>query len=343
MPMDRRGLPAAVMPAGTRWLAGSGRSGTTWVQDALAETNGLRPVFEPLHPNVSEIGKRYSHAALRADELHPELESYLVDAIAGRRERLWTQYRCQKSFLAPRLAEMKTTSGLAALAHRWRKFLGEAPGLAAMSLRQEPLVKCIWSNLMLGWLSQQCGFRIVLIVRHPGAVVESELRNGWSAASALERFRHDTKLRVLTGDRYRALFNRNLTPVQELAAKWLIENQWPMESAAQNKITIIHYERLRSSPNEEWKRVCLSLGLANLPDSATLARPSQQAAQQGSDAGETPATARSRWQEALTSAQLSQIQSILDETGFKTYAMNKAEPLRREGETEATRFRGAFT
>jgi hypothetical protein len=33
-----------------RIIAGSGRSGTTWVLDALAEANALRPVFEPLHP-----------------------------------------------------------------------------------------------------------------------------------------------------------------------------------------------------------------------------------------------------------------------------------------------------
>jgi len=38
---------------GMKLIAGSGRSGTTWVLDALADANDLRPVFEPLHPMVS--------------------------------------------------------------------------------------------------------------------------------------------------------------------------------------------------------------------------------------------------------------------------------------------------
>ena len=82
------------------------------------------------------------------------------------------------------------------------------------STRREPLVKCIWSNLMLGWLSRHCQFRVVLIVRHPGAVTESELRNFWSAKQTLDQFRDDEEFHELTNGRYQSLLNRKLTPAR---------------------------------------------------------------------------------------------------------------------------------
>ena len=67
-----------------RLIAGSGRSGTTWVQDALAAANDLRPVFEPLHPAVSEIGARYAYRALSRNDEHPELQRFLQTRWATR-------------------------------------------------------------------------------------------------------------------------------------------------------------------------------------------------------------------------------------------------------------------
>ena len=68
-----------------RFIAGSGRSGTTWIQDALAAANGLRPVFEPLHPYLSDIGGRYAHRAMSADEEHAELKAFLTGSLCRAR------------------------------------------------------------------------------------------------------------------------------------------------------------------------------------------------------------------------------------------------------------------
>ncbi len=308
-----------------RLIAGSGRSGTTWVLDALATANKMRPVFEPLHPKVSKFGERYGHRALAPDELHPELQRFLEDVCAGHKERLWTQYRCQRHFLVPSPADLRTITDVASLGHRWRKFLQEVPGLAKMSTRREPLVKCIWANLMLGWLSRQCKFRIVLVVRHPGAVAESELRNAWSAKFALDRFRGDRKLHELTNGRYWALLEQKLTPIEELAAQWLIENQWSIETAPANGVTVVFYERLKSLRDSEWERIQKAFDLQCMPDAAMLARPSQQTAPQGSGI-DPSATGRPRWQRVLSQEQMSQIQRILDHAHFDLYSMSNAEP-----------------
>ncbi len=152
-----------------------------------------------------------------------------------------------------------------------------------LSTRREPLVKCIWSNLMLGWLSRRYKFRIVLIVRHPGAVTESELRNVWSSKFALDRFRNDSRFSELTGERYRPLLEQKLTPIEGLAAKWLIENQWALETAPSNGVTVVFYERLKSLLDYEWKKLLRALDLRCMPDVSMLTRPSQQTAPQGSD------------------------------------------------------------
>jgi hypothetical protein len=278
------------------------------------------------------MGARFGQRALAADERHPELERFLERACAGHEKRLWTQFRCQRHFLLPSMDEVRTYAGIAGLAHRWGKFLREAPRFAMESTRREPLVKCIWSNLMLDWLSRQCQFRLVLIVRHPGAVTESELRNFWSAKPTLDQFRGDKKLHELTNGRYLALLNQKLTPVEELAVKWLIENQWAIETAPANGVTVVFYERLKSQPNIEWEKIQRTFALPNLPDAAMLARPSQQSAPQGSDIGSS-ADGLPKWQRVLTDDQTGQIQRILDQASFDIYSVNGAEPREIAGDS----------
>jgi len=311
---------------GVRFIAGSGRSGTTWVQDALAAANGLRPVFEPLHPFVSEFGNRYAHRALGPEDEHADLASFLYDVCAGRRNRLWTQYRRQRRWLLPPPDEFWTLQNAGRVYRRWGKFLRELPRLALASRSGEPLIKCIRANQMLGWLSRRCNFKIVLIVRHPGAVIESELRGGWSAEFALDRFRRDARLSELTSDRYRALLERKLTPIEALTARWVIENQWVTECAAANGVTVVYYEHLRSAPSREWERIRRSLGLPMTPPATILARPSQQSSPMLSDAA-AEATRRPRWLQVLTPAQVRQIQDVLDEVRVDFYAMNEPEPM----------------
>ena len=310
---------------GMRLIAGSGRSGTTWVQDALADANDLRPVFEPLHPWVSELGVKYSHKALSAAEEHPDLCQFIADVCAGRRNRLWTTYRRQYRLLFPPPAKLASRDGLAITYRLWMKFLKEFPQLHAASRRSVPLVKDIRANLMLGWLARKCDCRTVLILRHPGAVLESEMRGRWSAGSVLDRFRSDARLHELTGGRYRKLLTRELSPVEALATRWVIENQWPVERASIDGVTVVHYERLKTSPETEWARMCRALELANVPSDAARARPSQQSAREGSAATQS-STRQPGWMERLTKEQIERIQDVLDEVGFTLYTMDYPEP-----------------
>lgn len=307
-----------------KMIAGSGRSGTTWVLDALAIENGLRPVFEPLNPWASAIGERFAHRAIGPEDRHPELLEFYREVCAGKRQRLWTQYRRQRRWLLPPPSRLKSFNDGAELLRAWKKFLGEAPHLAVMARRREAIVKCIWSNLMLGWLARNLPCAVVLVVRHPGAVIESELRSSWNTQYAVDRFRSDRRLAELSGGRYEKLLARKLTPVERLATRWVIENQLAIETAGSNGVTVVHYEHLKSDPAATWLSVAQALGLARAPQEAVLARPSQQAAPSGSD---TEASVEvPRWLAALKPPQKAEIQGVLDQVGFDSYSMNAVEP-----------------
>ncbi len=311
--------------AGVKFIAGSGRSGTTWVQDALAGANRLRPVFEPLHPHVSPMGNRFAHKALAPDDDHPELAEYLREVCAGRSHRLWTQFRRQRRWLLPPADEFRTMQDAGRLYRRWVKFVREMPRLAIVARHGDPIVKCIRANLMLGWLSRKCDCKIVLIVRHPAAVIESELRAGWNAKFALDRFKSDERLHDLTKGRYRGLLNRRLTAIESLATRWVIENQWVIEAASTNSVSVVSYERLKTSPRDEWVRIQRALDLPELPAPTLLARPSQQSSpnQANERGGEVD---NPRWLRVLTRQQLSTIQGVLDEAQCELYTMSDPNP-----------------
>jgi hypothetical protein len=308
-----------------RFIAGSGRSGTTWILDALASANNLRPVFEPLHPYVSEVGREYAHRALSADEEHPKLKDFLLRVCAGHGPRLWTQYRQQRRWLMPPPDEFWSKKDAGRTKRYWGKFLRELPRMTVNGFRRQPLIKCIRANLMIPWIARHLPCRIVLVVRHPGAVVESELRGRWNAAYALDRFRGDRRLHELTKDRYLPLLGRKLTHVESLTLRWVIENQWVMETAKAQAIPVVHYESLRATGDDAWSSLCAALGTSKLPDRDTLTRPSQQS---GSRRSVIPlAQSRTpRWMRDLGAADAREIQGILDSVAFREYSMDDPNP-----------------
>src|SRR4030095_5695339 len=88
---------------GAGLIAGSGRSGTTWVQDTLATANGLRTVFEPRHPGGSSIARSRANLYLRRDTLDVELQEFFASVFAGTLRSIWTDYRIRPDRLRPRL------------------------------------------------------------------------------------------------------------------------------------------------------------------------------------------------------------------------------------------------
>lgn len=321
-----------------RVILGSGRSGTTWVLDCLASANGLRPLFEPLHPVQSPMGARYAYRALLAGDEEGELAQHFRDLAAGRVGSLWIDYRGRKERLFPHPKQLASPRAWKRLAHAWATHLRVRRALRPALRREQTLVKCIRANLMAGWLARTLGFRTALIVRHPCATTESQYRLGgpaWDPAPVLTRYRDNHRLHELTGGRYVALLNTRLTTLQALALNWVIENQWPVERSQEDGYGVVYYEHLLSQPAAAWKQLCEALELAQLPEVAELQKPSQQASL-ASLQKPTWQRHQPHWQRNLSAEQLDEIQWVLDETECALYSTRDAEPL-QGGQERAAR------
>jgi hypothetical protein len=64
-------------------IAGSGRSGTTWVLDSLADVNRMRTVFEPLNPAGAPAAAPMAYQYIEAAADAPELMAFMERVFSG--------------------------------------------------------------------------------------------------------------------------------------------------------------------------------------------------------------------------------------------------------------------
>lgn len=313
-------------------ITGSGRSGTTWIQDVLAESNRRRAIFEPMKC-VTRCVPAYENACLRPESAAPELERFLDTVFSGKFRSIWTDYRVVPGRLLPSPANVHSVLTLKSLIRRWQRLFKHrrkfSPNLANPLL----LVKFIRANLMIEWLLARYPIKLAHILRHPGAVIESQLRLGgesWDPYQRLSYYRDSQEFMALLGDRYGAVLNRQLNPAQANTLIWCIENQYPVERAEQVGYPVFFYEDLADKGQpQQWQRICASLGLPVLPDSGILGKPSQQASKaylKESRQGEAPQ--QPGWMKRLQAQEIEDIQKLLDELNFGLYEMDRPQPIR---------------
>jgi hypothetical protein len=206
------------------FLAGSGRSGTTWVSDIINYKNEYRYVFEPFHPEKVEICRHFSHKQY----LRPE----------DRREE----------FLDP---AQTILSG--ALRSRW------ADRFHSRFVSQRRLIKDIRANLMLGWIRANFPEMIMIfLLRHPCAVANSKIKLGWKpdindllsqkdlVGDFLEPF--EDEMRSAKTDFERHVFS------------WCVENYVPLAQLKRGEVYLAFYENLSENPKDEVGRLFAFMG-----------------------------------------------------------------------------------
>ena len=311
----------------SRILLGSGRSGTTWIQDCLAESNALRPIFEPLHPAESDVGARCAYDVLTRESQDEELEKFFADPASDLVAKRWTAHRAPIGLLRPKPSLLRDQIYAKRFLKGWWKYAASFRRNQYKVGFEEPLIKCIRANLMVDWLVHRMNYSVALIIRHPCAVVESQIRLGavWDPRAKIDLYRANDKLHALTDGRYAQLLGRNLSTAEALCLNWVIENQWPYENSKKGSYSVTLYEELLKNTGEEWTKLCASLGLKILPSEDLVARPSQQSSQMRS--GSVPGYQSAFWQRDLKAPQLKEIQGILDDTNFHLYSVEEVYPL----------------
>jgi hypothetical protein len=206
------------------FIAGSPRSGTTWIQELINYQHDHRVVFEPFW------GKKVPVCAcfrdwqyLRANTDDPTLLHVAESVISGDLRNEWVdQFNTDREY-------------------------------------HKRLVKDVRANLMLAWLHANFPeMPIVLVLRHPFAVVSSQLRLGWRMKPTDLLAQEDLVSDHLASVRREiedctSDFDRNML-------LWCIENSIPLRTLASGAITVVLYEKLLVDPETECRRLFDSIG-----------------------------------------------------------------------------------
>jgi hypothetical protein len=221
------------------FFAGSGRSGTTWAAQAIARGGGYRLIFEPFDPSrVPLVGGFKSKQYLRPDD---DGEAFLGPAravLSGKVRGGWVD--------------------------RFNR----------VALARRRLVKDIRANLLLGWIDRHFpGMPLVLILRHPCAVVRSRLRLGWrdnldetmGQPDLIEDFLQPFEARIRAAK----------TPFERHLFVWCVDNYVPLRQLTNDRLHVVFFENLALDARAELPPLFDFLGLKPTEEVyRSLSRPS---------------------------------------------------------------------
>ena len=316
------------MPTGPRIVAGFGRSGTTWVQDVIAESNRLRAVFEPLHPlllRAADLGPVSYH---ETDDIDAALQVYLERFLVGDFWSLWADFRVVQRRLWLLDDEQLSLKSLRRITVHNRQAIKNVIRYWRQRRFDSRITKLVRANVMLSWLQKTFDARIVYVVRHPAAVVLSQMRapRAWYPRLAIERYRNDPRCLNTLDDPTRKLVFEELNDTEAHTLHWCLEVGTALRQAQERNIPIVFYEELVEHGRSEWERVLKALELDTMPDDALISRPSQQT--WGDRATSAQIVRRyDRWMQQCDERTLATIQNVLDATSVNLYSVAEALPI----------------
>ena len=196
-------------------LAGTGRSGTTWLEEVIDNSHDHRVLFEPFHSKeVPQLAHWRYRQYLRHSDRDPR---YLVPASRILRGHLHNQWADQFN----------------------RRLLA-----------RRRLIKDIRANLLLRWIHEQFPrIRIVLVMRHPCAVAASKMALGWQ--THLDDFLAQPQLLEDFLAPFASLLESTHDPFERHILLWCVENWIPLQQFARGQIHVCFYEHFCLEPERE--------------------------------------------------------------------------------------------
>jgi hypothetical protein len=218
-------------------LAGSGRSGTTWLAEVLTRGGGYRYLFEPFHPVRSPFARLFpARAYLGPADGDPRQASGAERVVDGHVRTAWIdQYNRQM-------------------------------------IARRRLVKDVWSNLRLGWLRAAFpSLRTILVVRHPCPTVVSQLASGWNWYADPPTFLGQPALLRRHLEPFADTIASSADDLERHVNAWCVDTLVPMRELASGGVHVVFYEHLLARPEEELSSLFAFLGRSARPDVLRLA------------------------------------------------------------------------
>lgn len=262
-------------------LAGSGRSGTTWLGNIIAANPNMQTIFEPFDARrVPEAGQLPLRPYARPYEARPAWAAFTRRALTGQLHNRWVNRQGRRPWA-------------------WRQ-----------------LVKTIRTTLLLGWIEAHFHPRIVFITRHPCAVVHSRLQLQWE--THLDTFLQQPQLMADYLEPYRAYIEGATTATEKHAVMWAVENLIPLRQLQEHAWIFCTYEEFYADPTAEARRILAQLAIRHtcfteraLRRVTMVTRPDSAINQQ-----RNPLTA---WQHQLSSADIDTVLATVHAFGIRLY------------------------
>jgi len=200
-------------------LAGTGRSGTTWVEEIINSQNDFRIMFEPFHQKKVDLVADWNYRQyLRCNDRNDKFLKPATSILSG---------------------DIKD--------ERIDKF-------NRRMFSRKRLIKDIRAQLILKWIKHNFPeIPIILLLRHPCAVACSKIKLGW------DTHLHDFLVQDELMDDFLNPFKKELETVNILFEKhifmWCVENYVPLYQFNKGEILVVFYEDLCRKPQKEIERI----------------------------------------------------------------------------------------
>ncbi|MFK7803655.1 MAG: sulfotransferase [Anaerolineae bacterium] len=265
-------------------LAGSGRSGTTWLGNIISANPNIGILFEPFdHRRVPEIEPLKLFTYARTGQEYPAIEQVVHDMLMGQITNEWVDQQKRRTHLFVR----------------------------------KNLVKTIRANLMLGWITKKFNPKVVYAMRHPCAVIHSRIKLNWT--TSLDHFLHQEELVEDYLSDHVGWIQDSTDLVEQQAIVWCIENLVPLHQIAKHNWLLCTYEHMVRDPFNESTKVLKHLDISPtwftrraLNRASMVSRP-DSAINSGSDP-------LADWQKKLSADDVSKILNVLERFEIDIYS-----------------------
>jgi hypothetical protein len=262
-------------------IAGTARSGTTWLAEIVASQVPSRLMFEPFNPTMVKEYRHFNYFQYKRS-------SDDDDAL---------QYFCNRVFSGE-------------VRHPW---IDRYTDTLFPKIR---IIKDIRANLLLSWIhTRYPEIPLLFVFRHPCAVVLSRMQLGWATDTDIEPLLSQPELvEDFLFDKLDLI--RRLNSVEEKHALiWCITNLVPIKQFSAARLNVIFYENLCNQPEKEIPRIFQAIR-QEYDDSVfeNIDKPSTTTTR--SSAVVTGGDKVKRWKEELSPEQVGNILSVVKAFGL---------------------------
>ena len=277
-------------------VAGTARSGTTWLGDLIASQIPSRILFEPFHPDlVSDYHRFHYFQYMRPGTEDPQFFAFAQKVFTGDIRNRWIDRQNER------------------IISKFR------------------LVKEIRANLALKWLHDNFPeVPILFIIRHPCAVVLSRMELKWATDRDIEAFISQPQFVEDYLRPYLDLIRSAGNAEEKHAVIWSVSNMVPLKQFSFNELKVVYYENLCLHPESELRGIFESIGHEfSSPFVDTIMQPSQTT--RSGSAVVTGTDKIGNWKQKLSRSQIDNILQVVQAFGLGHLYGDSTLPLNRNG------------